>query len=220
MSTVAGRMKRKFEIFSSREKWLTAISGFVVIAGLGGMFVLEPLHQTQLYTEDQLRQTQNSVQEFNLLNESMQKKLSVSPNLELEQKLAALNIEIRDLALQMKNKVDGLVSATKMPLLMESVLKQSKGLTLLSMQSLPAQELAATEEASYYLHEVQLKLRGKFFDIEKYLEKLEALSAKYYWRSIDYRVVNYPWAEFVINVYTLSESPIFIGGANVDIDED
>ncbi len=216
MSTVAVQMKGKFEGFSSREKWLTALSGFIAIAGLGGMFLLEPLHQTQLYTEDQLRQTQSSVQEFNLLNQSMQKKLSVSPNLELEQKLAKLNIEIRDLALDMKNKVDGLVSASKMPELMESVLRQTKGLSLVSMQSLPAKELAATEDASYYLHEVQLKLKGKFFDIEKYLEKLEALPAKYYWRSIDYRVTNYPWAEFVINVYTLSESSVFIGGANVD----
>lgn len=216
MNTAAGQLKGKFEAFSSREKWLTAMSGLIVVAGLGGMFILEPLHQTQIYTEDQLKQTQNSVQEFNLLNQNMQKKLSVSPNLELEQKLAKLNIEIRDLALQMKNKVDGLVSAPKMPELMESVLKQSKGLTLLSMQSLPAKELAATEDASYYLHEVQLKLKGKFFDIQKYLEMLEALPAKYYWRSVNYEVVQYPWAVFTINVYTLSESSVFIGGANVN----
>ena len=215
MTTVTGQMKRKFDLLSDREKMLTAVSGFVAVAGIGLMSVIEPLHQTQLYTEEQLRQTKQNVAEFNGLNQTMQQKLSVSPNLELEQKLARLNLEIDDLAQQMKNKVDGLVSAPNMPQLMESVLDKTKRLTLLSMQSLPAVELATTEDASYYLHEVQLKLKGRYFDIKDYLLALEALPAKYYWRSVDYRVVDYPWAEFAINVYTLSESSVFIGGANV-----
>lgn len=215
MTTVTGQMKRKFDLLSDREKMLTAVSGFVAVAGIGLMSVIEPLHQTQLYTEEQLRQAKQNVAEFNGLNQTMQQKLSVSPNLELEQKLARLNLEIDDLAQQMKNKVDGLVSAPNMPQLMESVLDKTKRLTLLSMQSLPAVELATTEDASYYLHEVQLKLKGRYFDIKDYLLALEALPAKYYWRSVDYGVVNYPWAEFVINVYTLSESSVFIGGANV-----
>ncbi len=215
MSTITGQMKKKFDLLTSREKLLTAMSGFVAIAGLGLMFVVEPLHQSQLFTEDQLQKTKLNLNEVNSLNQVMQQKLSVSPNLELEQKLAGLNLEIDDLTQQMQNKVDGLVSAPNMPQLMENVLNKTTRLTLLSMMSLPAVELATTEDASYYLHEVQLKLKGKYFDIMDYLKALEALPAKYYWRSVDYRVTNYPWAEFIINVYTLSESPIFIGGANV-----
>ncbi len=215
MSTITGEMKKKFDLLTSREKVLTAMSGFVAIAGLGLMFVVEPLHQSQIFTEDQLQKTKLNLNEVNSLNQVMQQKLSVSPNLELEQKLARLNLEIDDLTLQMKNKVDGLVSAPNMPQLMENVLNKTTRLTLLSMMSLPAVQLATTEDASYFLHEVQLKLKGKYFDIMDYLKALEALPAKYYWRSVDYRVTNYPWAEFIINVYTLSESPIFIGGANV-----
>ncbi len=96
--------------------------------------------------------------------------------------------------------------------LLEEVLQRSKGLELISLKSLPAEELAVAESAAYYLHPVELSLRGRYFDFVAYLQALEGMPVQYYWSSLDYKVDRYPVADVRLRVYTLGISTDFIGG--------
>ncbi|WP_232313474.1 type 4a pilus biogenesis protein PilO [Enterovibrio coralii] len=162
----------------------------------------------------QFSSNEQNTQQLLTLNALKQQKLSASPNAELEAELSTLNKEIDALDDQVQKKVAGLVPAPKMPKLLERVLGQSERLTLLSMASLPAQQITDSKDAGYFVHPIELTLRGRYFDIVRYLSDLEALPEKYYWRSVDYKVTDYPYAEVVIQVYSLGESEIFIGGSN------
>ncbi|OEE70621.1 MSHA biogenesis protein MshJ [Enterovibrio norvegicus FF-33] len=214
MNPLIERMKQGFDGLSGREQWLIALAGWAAIIAMGALLFLEPMTKTLTQISHQITQQQQSTQDLLTLNQLKQEKLSVSPSVELEQKLAQLSQQLVDLDQRMADKVEGLVNADQMASLMESVLNQSDRLTLLSMASLPAEQLTHTEDAGYFIHPIEMTLKGRYFDIVEYLTALENLPVKYYWKGLDYRVTDYPWAEVTVQVYTLGESAVFIGGAS------
>lgn len=113
-------------------------------------------------------------------------------------------------------KMTSMVAPSEMPNLLESVLKQGQQLKLVSLESLPAEPIVrATEsrsESEYYIHPVRMELTGSYFAIRDYLQALEALPVKYYWRHFHYRVESYPQARVILEVYTLGSREEFIGG--------
>ena len=214
MNAFLEKLKQGFEGLTAREQWLIASAGWLLIMGLGVFIFLEPIAKTLSTAKTEFSQQQQTTKELLALNRMKQEKLNTSANAELEITLASLNQEIASLDAEMARKTEGLVSAPQMANLMESVLKQSDKLTLLSMTTLPASQLTEKDQAGFYLHPVEIALRGRYFDIVDFLAALEALPVKYYWRSVDYRVTTYPFADVTLQVYTLGESPVFIGGVH------
>lgn len=212
MTALLEQIKIHFESFSSREQWLIALAGWLGIVWFGFTVFIFPQKEVLINTSFQVMESNKALQELVMLNVKKEQKLNSSPDIELEEELDQLIIDANEIDFILGNKVAGLVSASEMPSLMENVLKTSGRLTLLSMISQPSVQLATTEDKRYYIHPVALTLKGTYFDIVNYLASLEALPIKYYWRSVDYRVLTYPTAEVKINVYTLGESAVFIGG--------
>lgn len=212
MSPLLFRVKGAFEALSSREQWMIAIAGWIAILGVGVTVFIEPLGNALAQLDAQIMQSEHTTQDLQTLNRLKQEKLQSSPNAELEAELEKLNQTLSSLDNEIARKVDGLVSAAQMSALMESVLRQSDRLTLISMRSLLPQKLIDTDDVGYYVHPIEITLQGRYFDIVDYLSALEALPVKYYWRNVDYRVTDYPIAEVTIGVYTLGESQVFIGG--------
>jgi MSHA biogenesis protein MshJ len=102
--------------------------------------------------------------------------------------------------------------------MLESVLAGSKGLKLIELQSiaptpilLERPEQGEEPKAGLYRHGVTLIFEGSYFDIQQYLEKLEALPWKFYWKKFDYLVGDYPTASVELEIYTLSTNKAFIG---------
>lgn len=100
--------------------------------------------------------------------------------------------------------------------LLEGVLAGTKGLKLVSLESMAAEPIAGgadnQTQTGYYLHPVKIELTGSYFSILSYLNTLESLPVKYYWRSFNYTVEEYPTARLILEVYTLGTRQEFIGG--------
>lgn len=202
----------KFEILTRREQWLIAISGWVVLLFVGVLLVIEPQMKQVAAAKGQLISLNNvMVSNTNQLL-VMERKLKTDPNVDIDAKIAQLEQENAALESQLGDRVASLVTPDQMAALMEQVLQRSKRLTLESVASLPPVQLIGTDEHGYYIHPIRLTLRGRYFDVVAYLDQLEQLPVKYYWRSMNYKVDNYPWADIVLEVYTLGESEYFIGG--------
>ena len=120
------------------------------------------------------------------------------------------------LSKQLAKVIENLISPSQMAKLLEDVLAGTKGLHLISLESLKAEPIvsghAAETYAGYYLHPVRIELAGNYFAILSYLETLESLPVNYYWRSFNYQVDDYPQAKLVLEVYTLGTRQEFIGG--------
>ncbi len=72
--------------------------------------------------------------------------------------------------------------------------------------------LSANADIQLYQHGLRITLTGTFFDIQAYLNTIEQLPKKFYWRIFDYQMQRYPQAEVVMEIYTLSMNKEFIRG--------
>ncbi|AJR07365.1 MSHA biogenesis protein MshJ [Photobacterium gaetbulicola] len=202
----------KFALLTQREKWLIALSGWIALLFVGFIVVIEPQVKAVEAASGQLQSVKNAL--LNTTNQQlvMERKLKGDPDADIDERITLLELQNADMDAQLDGRVSSLVTPVQMSALMEKVLQHSRQLKLLSLESLPPVQLVGGEDQGYYIHPVRLTLRGRYFDLIRYLEQLEALPVQYYWRSLDYRVDNYPWADIQLEVYTLGVSEDFIGG--------
>jgi MSHA biogenesis protein MshJ len=129
-----------------------------------------------------------------------------------------LKNQIQNITNQLKAQTNNLVPANEMAGMLENVLANTEGLKLIELESLTPIpiSLGQPEEgeesiAGLYRHGVTLVFEGSYFDIQRYLEKLESLPWQFYWVRFDYQVGEYPTASVKLEIYTLSTNKAFIG---------
>lgn len=212
------KLSGKFHSTSSREQCLILICGLVVILLLIYTFLLEPLFKESEKLQQNRDNTQKEISTLEVQVAQLSEKLNSDPNEPVNTRIADLEREIQNITLQLETQTSNLVPANKMAGMLESVLAGSKGLTLIELQSIapvpillePAKE-GEESKAGLYRHGVTLIFEGKYFDIQEYLQKLESLPWKFYWKKFDYLVGDYPTASVELEIYTLSTNKAFIG---------
>lgn len=205
-------LSQRFAALSVREQWLIAITGWFGILFIGYMLIIEPQMMTSQAVTTALVDTQNDM--ITAKNQLIvaKRKLQQDPDKAINQKLAQYRQEDKALQQVLEAKIGSLITPVQMAGLLEQVLRHSSALKLESMMSLPSSQLVSGDQQGYFVHPIRLTFKGRYFDVVNYLNKLEALPVKYYWRSLSYQVDEYPWAKVELEVYTLGESKDFIGG--------
>ena len=205
-------LSQRFAALSLREQWLIAITGWFGILFIGYMLIIEPQMVTSQTVKMALVDTKNDM--ITAQNQLIvaNRKLQQDPDNAINQKLAQYRQEDKALQQVLEAKIGSLITPVQMAGLLEQVLRHSSALKLESMTSLPSSQLVSGDQQGYFVHPIRLTFKGRYFDVVNYLNKLEALPVKYYWRSLSYQVDEYPWAKVELEVYTLGESKDFIGG--------
>ena len=62
-----------------------------------------------------------------------------------------------------------------------------------------------------YQHGIKIKLSGSYFDLQRYLSRLEQLSWKFFWQDFNFKLIEYPKSELEIQMYSLGTKKEFIG---------
>jgi len=119
-----------------------------------------------------------------------------------------------------------LVAPAQAPALLQTLLARHRGLSLLSLNTLPPQPLiervakkpakdgakadATKNEAApipggnIYKHGIEIKLAGNYSDLLAYVAELEAGPQKLLWGGMQFNVKQHPVSELTLTVYTLS----------------
>ncbi|MGF1870611.1 type 4a pilus biogenesis protein PilO [Photobacterium indicum] len=206
------QLSDRFDLLTRREQILILISGWVALLFVGFVVVIEPTMKDVTSVKRQLVSAANELVSGDNQIAVINRKLNSDPNNDVDKKIERLEQQTDSLNEQLTDRVASLVTPIQMSGLMEEVLRRTTRLKLVSLESQAPVQLINGDDEGYYIHPVQLTLRGRYFDVVNYLEQLEALPVKYYWRSFSYQVDKYPWADITLNVYTLGESKDFIGG--------
>jgi len=72
--------------------------------------------------------------------------------------------------------------------------------------------VTSDSEVLLYRHGLRITMTGSFFNIQAYLNTIEQLPKKFYWEVFDYQMQDYPTAQVVMEIYTLSINKEFIRG--------
>jgi MSHA biogenesis protein MshJ len=206
------QLSDRFDLLTRREQILILLSGWVALLFVGFVVVIEPTMKDVTSIKRQLVSAANELVSSDNQIAAINRKLNSDPNNDVDKKIERLEQQTDGLNAQLTDRVASLVTPIQMSGLMEEVLRRTTRLKLVSLESQAPVQLINGDDEGYFIHPVQLTLRGRYFDVVNYLEQLEALPVKYYWRSFSYQVDKYPWADITLNVYTLGESKDFIGG--------
>jgi MSHA biogenesis protein MshJ len=215
------KLSIKFLDLSLREQVLILFCGLAILILMMYTFLLEPIFNQS----EKLQQNKMSdATEITILTgqvAELTEKLKDDANSSVRERIALLKRQIQNVNNQVKAQTNSLVPANKMADMLESVLAGSKGLKLIELQSIAPipillnqpEESEEGEEliAGLYRHGVTLVFEGNYFDIQRYLEKLESLPWQFYWKKFDYLVGDYPTASVELEIYTLSTNKAFIG---------
>lgn len=148
-----------------------------------------------------------------------------------EEQIKQLQADIDAIDIKLKDASHGLVKAEQLPQILEDVLLRTSKLTLLDVATLPVHELQvetvtgdiyklndrlaknvqARRNLGVYEHVVQMRVAGSYSQITQFLIALEELPWRFYWQRLDYKVVEYPNAEIILRVYTLSSEEGLLG---------
>ena len=220
-SEVAKQLEKldlKFYALSLRERNLVVAAGLAFILLIGFVSFVEPPLLNADRAKNQIQSRESVLREMDQQITQLENDLKADPNIPLRQRLEKIERQIAELDASLDSFTQDLIPADKMPDLLDKVLSRSNQLKLVSMESIaPIQLLGAGEEAeqrneiNLYQHGVRLVLEGRYFDIQAYLEQLESLPWRFYWKVFSYDVVDHPDAKVELELYTLSTSTAFIG---------
>ena len=205
----------KFAALSTREKMLIFVSGLVVIVAVMVMLLIEPAIIESLKSNQTIAGLALEVQSLEQQVDIYSQALAEDPDRELKQKIAQLDKRLVRLQDEFSAQLDDLISPRQMPLLIEQVFSQAEGLQLTEMASISPlnvfEDAPEMQNVPLYQHGVKLTFEGRFFAVRDFLSRLEQMTNQIYWRSMAYKVKEYPTAEVTLEVYTLSTEKAFIG---------
>ncbi|NRB67496.1 MAG: MSHA biogenesis protein MshJ [Vibrio sp.] len=210
------QLSDKFSLLSQREKWLLTICGLVIIGLSLLVWMIEPVLKTNQSLSGQVSSSKLSVQRLEADILLATATLNKDPDQKIDVQYKQLLMESQQLSEQLAEIIETLISPSQMARLLEGVLAGTKGLKLVSLESMAAEPIVGgtdkQTQTGYYLHPVKIELTGSYFSVLSYLNTLESLPVKYYWRSFNYTVEEYPTARLILEVYTLGTRQEFIGG--------
>jgi MSHA biogenesis protein MshJ len=217
-----------FEARDRRQRIIIAVCGLGVIFLAFDLLLFQSFSKQEEALDQRFNKANTELSKTSAQEKVFAKALSDNPNAAVQRELVQLQDELIRLDNELRELSVGLVAPENLPLILRDVIRHEPKLQLLAMTTLAPEPVALStsvtessaeeteseieqaqsenliQSAQVYRHSVQLLVRGRYFDIAKYLQDLEAQEWKFYWSELDYKVENYPHAEVLIEVYTLS----------------
>lgn len=117
-------------------------------------------------------------------------------------KLEKARAELDRLNLRVAEEQRRFTPPERMRAMLEEMFERNTALTLLEMQSLPAQGLP--EAPGLFRHGIELSVAGSYGDLYDYLRALEKLPTQLYWGRAEISVAEHPRVILKLTVYTAS----------------
>jgi MSHA biogenesis protein MshJ len=200
---------------SQRERALLFVTGIVLIWIFMFNVFISPMSRQNAYIEDEQanveQQYQGTLHELVALKEKVKHQGGLPGSVE-RQELETIVAEHNELLSNFRSK---LITSQNVPALLESMLKDFAGLTLLKVETLPPQKLSeminATFHSTLYRHSIKLTFLGEYQQLLQYLQQIENLPYPVWWDVLDYKITHFPQAQIELTVYIISENINWIG---------
>ena len=210
----------RFAALSERERAMLAVAAVALVIYVGNTLWLSPIYTR---AENFAKQTAAQQKEFAKLQQQMaqlQAETAVDPNQAIRAQLAEAETQLQAINRQLASFEQSLVPPEKMAALLETLLRERRGVRLLSLKTLPAEALTAQDTAgqnaggqpeatkasplSIYRHGVELKLEGNYLDLQACLADLEAQSGQLLWHRAQLQAGGERRSTLSLVIYSLS----------------
>ena len=234
----ARRIADRIDALSLRERALVFVGILAVPIVIAVNFLFVPLRTEQLRLENQITSRLRQARQLDTEGDELLSSRMGRPDTAARAQIAQLQRQLRASRGELSVITHGLVDPREMARLVRVVLAKNGALQLVSIENLPplplgrsarrgsngtaGPALAVVKSAAanapevpgapvLYLHGMRLVLKGRYVDIVRYLQALEALRWKMFWGSLRLRTEHYPVTEVTLVIYTLGFNRAWIG---------
>lgn len=203
----------KFDALQPRERLLLAVMSLVVIVVLANAVLIEPALQQQQNLQREIKTQNDNLLLATAQLEALRVAQQQDPNQSLRARLQQLQQQDKQLQSEIAELQRGVVQPAQMPKLLETILKQQSGLELMALKTLPVEPVGdtpaaasatKTAQAAIYRHAVVIEVRGSYFDLQRYLQALEASPWQFFWQRLEVQTEDYPQVRMKLLVQTFS----------------
>jgi MSHA biogenesis protein MshJ len=190
--------------------------------------LLSPVRVKQKALAQQAAERQAKLSETQAQVQTLLAAQKNDPNIQNRARLEQLVKQLAKVNEQLQEMQKGLVQPDRMAAALEDILRQNKGLQLVSLKTLPVRNLKDADvdapvqpqpaqtgassdaqrkgqgETALFKHGVELTVQGSYPDMLHYLAQLEKLPWNMFWRRAELKVETYPVATLKLTLYTVS----------------
>lgn len=216
MKQWALKWAERIDAMTLRERAIVFAASALVLLFLFFALVANPMNDRM---RAMTRDLQRKVADTRVLQEQVQAAINApddDPDGPRRTQIAELKARIGAADAQLAEHQRGMVPPERIPHLLEEMLRRDRRLELVALRSLPTVELFTDQAASsepatpkrgaikVYRHGVEVTLNGDYFELLRYLDALERLPYRMFWKDIDVAATDYPRITMKLTVYTLS----------------
>jgi MSHA biogenesis protein MshJ len=208
----------RFNQLSRRERVMIASAVIIVV----GMLLYLPL-ESQLLKREVLQREVTSLTAENAISTQQialyRQRLAQDPDDEYRQRQRTLTQRMATVDKKLSFQMVDMVPAEHMPAMLSELLGRVKGVKLHGFDTISPKPLLATgdeDQLNLYSHGIKLALEGDYFSVLAFVQAVENMPNKLYWKQLDYSVAEHPKASVVLELYTLSINKDFISVSNQD----
>lgn len=214
------RLRDWIEAQTIRERIMGLVGSIVVIALLWHTLLITPLESFRAESEEKIRSLEKQTQAIKADADKLEHKLESDPNEQSRIRKTSREQELQKIDERLQTRVRNLIPPPQMALVLRDILVRQQKLRLVELKSLEAEPVLAEsiddsilpdKDAQVFRHTFQMELRGSYLSTLRYLEELEDLPWRFFWKSLSYEVLEYPEARVVLTVETVSLEEGWIG---------
>lgn len=193
------------EQLALRERALVLLLALVIIWVFWLLIIEKPLQAQQLVWKNKIQNTRKKTAVFENQVRIILLKVNQYKG-EYPQRQRDLTEQLMTLEANLVGYKTILTSTADMALLIKRFLGKNNGLELKAFISQPASKLISSKQAVVQFRRVdnQLALSGSYFQMYRFLQRMERLDEQIFWDELHYKVVNYPQAIVTIKFHTMS----------------
>lgn len=203
-----------FDHLSLRERVLAVAAVIVVLVAAFNTVLIGKLDLRRKSLAQELSSLQGSMASAASVLETMNQTDATSVAVVRQQ---SLQRELDSVNAQLTSEAAGMIAPQRMAEVIHDMLRRQHGVVLISLRNLPPRSVVsepvagAPDPGGPYLHPVELVLEGSYLDVLAYLQSLEALPWRFYWRVLDLQSGKYPVNRVRVELGTVSMTREWIG---------
>ncbi|MEO5346633.1 MAG: hypothetical protein H7834_09680 [Magnetococcus sp. YQC-9] len=203
----------RLERLSRRERIQMVLLLLIVVGAVWSQLIMDPFTKERVNLDKQRVSVEKGIREMAALESEVLARKDKHPDQQAKERIERLQGEVDSLDKKMAAGLRGLIAPGDMPKLLGEMLAAESGLTLISIDIEPPQNLLEGEKGdrSLFQHALMLRFSGDYLNVLRYLHELEKKPWKIFWDAVEFVVADYPVSYVTLRIHTLSFSPAILG---------
>lgn len=218
VTTLRGLAER-IESRTRRERMLLLAAVVTVVVLSWDALVRAPLAERQRVATESVSRIEAEIATMHGSEATLREQLAALSARRVDEQVAALEARLASVNAELEARTQGLISPHQMVAVLRALLAGDERLELVALRNDAAEPIVSLKDSGaagaavprVFRHRVELVLRGEYFALLDYLHRVEGLEWRFRWDAINVSTLEYPLAEAVIVLSTLSFAEGWIG---------